>query len=278
MFRKLTRRQFILESSAATLSLSPWFGALRAFAAPTGPTGPVNEPPLINYQGRLTDPTGVPENGTFTMDFFIYDAQTGGTLKWSQGPQSIQVTNGFFSVDLGPFTKDIFVDAVPTTAGPVRYLEVTVVNPITTLTETLSPRHRITSAAYAIVVDQGPTGPTGPTGASGPKGATGATGLGVTGPTGPSGATGLGSTGPTGPMGPSGATGLGPTGPTGPTGSTGMTGATGPMGISGPQGPQGRTGPQGPQGRTGPQGPQGSGGSGPQGPQGPTGPQGPQAS
>jgi Collagen triple helix repeat (20 copies) len=252
MFRKRTRREFILESGAAALSISPFFGALRAFAVPTGPTGPVNEPPFINYQGRLTDPLGVPSNGPFTMDFAIWNAQTGGTSLWTQGPQSVTVTNGFFSVDLGPFTKEVFLysgSEVPSSAGPSRWLEVTVSGQI------LTPRHRVTSAAYALIVEPGPTGPTGAgvTGSTGPTGSTGATG--VTGPTGATGTTGT--TGATGPTGATGATGLtgttGATGPTGPTGDTGATGPTGPTGSQGPTGPQGPTptGPQGPTGATG---------------------------
>ncbi len=35
-------------------------------------------PMLLNYQGRLTDPSGNPKNGTFSMSFAGYDAETGG--------------------------------------------------------------------------------------------------------------------------------------------------------------------------------------------------------
>lgn len=271
MFRKRTRREFILESGATALSLSPLFGALRAFAAPTGPTGPVNQPPLINYQGRLTDPAGVPQNGPFNMDFAIFDAPAGGTQLWTQSISGVPVTNGFFSVDLGPFTKEVFnytVSETPGTDGPSRWLEVTVSG------ETLSPRHRVTSAAYVLTAEVGPTGPTGQTGGTGATGATGLTG--PTGSTGPTGATGA--SGPTGQTGTTGATGAtGPTGPTGETGASGPSGPTGPQGPSGPTGPQGPSGPTGPQGYQGTQGPQGpSGPQGNQGPQGPSGPQGPQ--
>jgi hypothetical protein len=113
----------------------------------------VNEPPLINYQGRLTDATGVPKNGPFNMDFAIFDAQLGGNQLWTQSIPNVQVTNGFFSVDLGPFTKDVFMytgSETPGPDGPSRWLEVTVSG------ETLTPRHRVTSAAYVLTSTAGP--------------------------------------------------------------------------------------------------------------------------
>jgi hypothetical protein len=65
-------------------------------------------PMLLNYQGRLTDPSGNPKNGTFTMQFAVYDAETGGNqlpsgTPWSE-TQSVTVTNGVFNVLLGSVT------------------------------------------------------------------------------------------------------------------------------------------------------------------------------
>jgi len=225
MSRRITRRQFILQTGMVTVSFSPLLGAVRArglVACPTGPTGP--GPNAINYQGRLTDASGLPQNGTFQMTFRIFDHPTAGappaTLLWQQGPQDVELVNGFFSVDLENLCEDIFLGAPTDASGPLRYLEVQVG------AETLSPRHRITSAAYSLVVEPGPTGPTGPVGPNGPTGPAGPTG-----PTGPSG----GSSGPSGPSGPTG--GTGPTGPPGGTGPTGGTGPIGPPGGTGPTGP-----------------------------------------
>ena len=204
-----SRRDFLKRSIIWTIGTSWACAALDAFA---------QAPQLLNYQGRLTDASGNPRNGSFPMSFAIL----GGTSSWSEA-QTVNVANGFFSVLLGsvtPFPADLFTSGQTDSYGPVRFLEVTVSG------ETLSPNIRIVSAAWAIGTVAGPRGVTGPTGPTGPSapGPTGAIGpTGVVGPTGPA---GFGSTGPTGPIGPTGFAG-----PTGPFGSTGPTGPSGPTGI-----------------------------------------------
>jgi len=110
-------------------------------------------PNLLNYQGRLTDPSGNPSNGTFSMTFAVYDADSGGNplpagTPWSE-TQNVTVSNGVFNVLLGSVT------ALPTTlfqggfgpsdsSGPLRFLQV-VVNG-----EELSPRKRMASVAYSL--------------------------------------------------------------------------------------------------------------------------------
>ncbi|MDX2168192.1 MAG: hypothetical protein SF182_14045, partial [Deltaproteobacteria bacterium] len=255
----MSRRRFILETIGVSLSFSKLFGIARAAAA--------DVPNLINYQGRLTDPSGVPKNGSFTMKFTVVDGG-GSSLGWTE-TQTVAVEDGFFNVQLGsvtPFPSGLFTGAPSDSYGPLRYLQVMVNG------ETLVPNRRITSAAYSLTVEPGPAGPSGATGATGPTGPTGASGLtgasGGTGPTGPTGASGsAGSTGPTGPTGASGPTGptgdaglTGATGPTGPTGGTGFTGPTGPTGDAGLTGATGPTGPTGGTGFTGPTGPTGDAG------------------
>jgi hypothetical protein len=59
-------------------------------------------PQVIGYQGRVTDNSGVPvADGSYTMRFRIYDAQTGGTQLWNSGTHSIPVADGIFNVLLG---------------------------------------------------------------------------------------------------------------------------------------------------------------------------------
>jgi microcystin-dependent protein len=71
------------------------------------------QPAYMNYQGRLLDPGGQPLiNGSYTLQFDIYDAPTGGSLIW--GPFRCDngsgdghtakaiVANGRFNVILGP--------------------------------------------------------------------------------------------------------------------------------------------------------------------------------
>ncbi len=81
-------------------------------------------PNLLNYQGRLTDPSGNPKNGTFTMQFAVYDAETGGNqlpsgTPWSE-TQSVTVTNGVFNVLLGSVTALPILGAVQQMANRVR--------------------------------------------------------------------------------------------------------------------------------------------------------------
>jgi hypothetical protein len=59
---------------------------------------------LVSYQGTLTNQTGDPLNATVTMQFALYDAASGGNLKWGSETQSVPVTNGLFNVLLGSVT------------------------------------------------------------------------------------------------------------------------------------------------------------------------------
>lgn len=106
-------------------------------------------PMLINYQGELRSPTtGEPvPDGSYDMIFKVFDVQSGGAALW-QGTHStangnpVQVTNGIFSVILGSGTGNTLDTSV--FDEPNRWLEIRV------KAETLSPRHRITSAAYSM--------------------------------------------------------------------------------------------------------------------------------
>jgi hypothetical protein len=75
------------------------------------PTGPSNQggvsvagdvPPLLQYQGRLTDPgTGEPvDDGSYTMVFRLYDVESGGDWLWSE-TKDVSVEGGVFSTTLG---------------------------------------------------------------------------------------------------------------------------------------------------------------------------------
>lgn len=63
-------------------------------------------PPMINYQGKLMQPSGVPvPDNTYSMTFAIYGVPTGGTALWSETNPSVQVKGGLFSVLLGSVTN-----------------------------------------------------------------------------------------------------------------------------------------------------------------------------
>ncbi len=113
-------------------------------------------PPLINYQGRLSDPDGSPlPTADYALTFKIFDAPTNGTLVW--GPQifdgttglsghgsKIPVVQGYFNVMLGPV--DVFTNSLLTAfSGSNRFVEITVGtnNPIL-------PRQQILAAPFAF--------------------------------------------------------------------------------------------------------------------------------
>jgi hypothetical protein len=60
-------------------------------------------PQLINYQAILTDAQGNPINGVRSIQFSIYNAETGGNALWSE-TQNVIVTDGLCNVLLGAVT------------------------------------------------------------------------------------------------------------------------------------------------------------------------------
>ena len=56
-------------------------------------------PRIMNYQGRLTDTSGVAVNDSCTITFRIYDADTGGHLLWHQ-TEVVNVVKGLFDAKL----------------------------------------------------------------------------------------------------------------------------------------------------------------------------------
>jgi len=102
-------------------------------------------PPLVNYQGMLTDAAGNPQTGTKKLEFNLYDAATGGNKVW--GPQifdSVPLVTGMFNVCLG--TTDAGGKSITNAfAGENRYLGMKVDSG----TE-LVPRQQILSTPFAI--------------------------------------------------------------------------------------------------------------------------------
>ena len=98
-------------------------------------------PKLLNYQGYLTDTSGIPIDDTLNMAFGIYDSATVGTGNklWSEMQTAVPIERGVFSVLLGsviPIPDSVF-------EATDRWLELTVD------AQALSPRTRITSVGYA---------------------------------------------------------------------------------------------------------------------------------
>jgi hypothetical protein len=95
-------------------------------------------PHLINYQGKLTDNSGNPLNGTYNITFKIYNAESGGTKLWEETQNGVAVSDGIFSVILGT------VNAIDLSFDSQYWLEVMVG------AETITPRRRLTSIGYSF--------------------------------------------------------------------------------------------------------------------------------
>ena len=97
--------------------------------------------PLLQYQGRLTDPaTGeIVADGSYSMSVQLYNVETGGTALWTE-TESVTVQNGIFSTVLGDTTtliSSLF-------NGQALWLGVTVEG------EELGPRQQVLPVAYAL--------------------------------------------------------------------------------------------------------------------------------
>lgn len=61
-------------------------------------------PSTMSYQGILKNSSGNHISGTFSMQFKIYGASTGGTALWTETQSSVEASYGKFSVELGSVT------------------------------------------------------------------------------------------------------------------------------------------------------------------------------
>jgi len=100
-------------------------------------------PQMLNYQGRLTDDQGDPVSATVSMSFAIYDAESGGNIKWTEAHPSVAVVEGLFAVILGNGSPAVPIDDSVFNAKD-RWLEITVNG------EIIGSRTRFTSSAYAM--------------------------------------------------------------------------------------------------------------------------------
>jgi len=98
----------------------------------------------FTYQGRLTD-GGTPANGTYDLQFKLYDAVTDGNLQGSPNTvtkSGVPVTNGMFTLQL-----DFGAGAFP---GADRFLDIGVKKPTDSSYSPLTPRQPLSSTPYAI--------------------------------------------------------------------------------------------------------------------------------
>ncbi|MCW5550962.1 MAG: tail fiber protein [Verrucomicrobiae bacterium] len=106
-------------------------------------------PPLMNYQGRLTDEAGNPlANGQYVLRFNLFDQAVGGESVW-QEEQTVSLLGGSFNVVLGtvnPALATVFMNAN-------RFLQLTVLqNPAgSNVNQTILPRQQLLSSPYSFM-------------------------------------------------------------------------------------------------------------------------------
>ena len=100
----------------ATIKLSLTFFFLFSVLCSLYSAAQADIPHLINYQGKLTDSNGKPIEGTKSVTFRIYDAESGGSPLWTE-TQRVTPTKGIFNVLLGstnslnlPFDTDYWLE------------------------------------------------------------------------------------------------------------------------------------------------------------------------
>ncbi len=135
------------------------FLAAMAFLAITSVSA---VPSTMNFQGRLTDSSGVTmPDGLYNMQFKLFTASSGGSSVWSETRETtarVQVTNGLFVTKLGEVTP---IPASLFASGSL-YFEITMATPGTATCNTAScaswespmtPRQQMATSAYAFNSD-----------------------------------------------------------------------------------------------------------------------------
>ncbi len=116
-----------------------WFAVLAVVVVATGMAGGA-VPPMISYQGRLTDAGGTAIDGTFNLTFAICSDSLCYSPLWGETHANVVVAQGLFTVLLGsitPIPPSVFT-------GSDRWLGVSL-GGITFL-----QRHKFASAAFAF--------------------------------------------------------------------------------------------------------------------------------
>ncbi len=99
---KIERIALVVLALALMLTLGVRMGQAQV-QAPVPMSQPQQNSPAANVfdqisiQGRLTNASGVPLNGTYTVHFYVYDADVGGSLICGNWTTNIAVTNGLFN-------------------------------------------------------------------------------------------------------------------------------------------------------------------------------------
>jgi hypothetical protein len=121
-----------------------------------------NPPGQISYQGFLTDANGIPlatnAPKNYVVTFTIYDAATGGNIKWAEN-QTVTVDRGYFSVLLGQGTASGSLfwtnNLTSVFSGPTastRFIGLTVAGlPGQSVPSEIQPRLQLLSSPYSLL-------------------------------------------------------------------------------------------------------------------------------
>lgn len=119
-------------------ALLVWAALAAATLAVSGAQAAV--PPLVQYQGFLTDLVGQPLDGTHDLEFALFSDSTGGALLWQEAHPGVAVLGGTFATLLGttwPLNPGYF-------SGGLVWLETRVDR------TPLAPRRSLASVPYAL--------------------------------------------------------------------------------------------------------------------------------
>lgn len=120
--------------------------------------GAAGVPKIISYQGRLTNSSSDLLGGsgtTFYFRFSLHSASSGGSQLWPGGTpctHSLVVRQGVFNAGVGDTSECSDVLDFDFASRDAVWLEVKVSSDNSTF-ETLTPRQRISSTAFAVVAD-----------------------------------------------------------------------------------------------------------------------------
>ncbi len=125
-----------------TLALTVGLTRAQGIDQPQDPTGTtVVVPGAIYIQGRLTDASGTPLSGTYTLSFALYDVETGGTALCTQS-HAVAVNQGLFNSYLDNCYNDLW--------GQKVWLGITVGSDAE-----MTPRQVIYPVPYALTLKPG---------------------------------------------------------------------------------------------------------------------------
>ncbi|MFO0749032.1 MAG: hypothetical protein U1F43_25710 [Myxococcota bacterium] len=118
-------------------------------------------PSLITVQGALQNSGGAATDGTYTVEFQLFTAETGGTSLWTER-KSVDLVNGLFDAILGdddPILNPLDVEDFKTHTEV--WLQVQMIDgPGVAQNEAPLPRKQLTSVAYSMVAQHANTATT----------------------------------------------------------------------------------------------------------------------